>query len=91
MAQSGHSISQFILDHHELARRWNNNYLISLSIESEEKLFLFSKNLNELEIPHSIFTEPDLGDELTSLCFIETEETKKLTRRLQVSLSNKSN
>jgi hypothetical protein len=79
------------LDHHELAKRWNNNYLISLSIESEEKLFYFSKKLNELEIPYSIFTEPDIGDELTSLCFIETEDTKNLTRRLQVSLNNKSN
>jgi len=76
------------LDHHELAKRWNNNYLISLSIGSEEKLFYLSEKLKELEVPFSIFTEPDLGDELTSLCFIETEETKNLTRRLQVSLSN---
>jgi len=79
------------LDHHELAKRWNNNYLISLSIGSEEKLFYLSEKLKDLGIPSSIFTEPDLGDELTSLCFIETDETIPLTRRLQVSLSNKNN
>lgn len=41
-------------------------------------------------IPMSYFTEPDIGDELTSICFIETDKTKKLTSHLPLSLRNKS-
>jgi hypothetical protein len=88
IAQSGHAISQFILDHHGLAQRWNNQYLISLSVNSEEKLIKLLEKFKDIGVPVSYFTEPDLGDELTSICFIETEETKKHTTRLQLSLNN---
>lgn len=39
-------------------------------------------------IPISYFTEPDINDELTSICFIETDETKRLTSSLPLSLKN---
>lgn len=88
MSQSGHAISQFILDHHDLAKQWNNNYLISLSVSSELKLINLLNTLKDKGVPVSYFTEPDIDDQLTSICFLETEETKKLTRSLSLSLIN---
>jgi len=90
IAQSGHAISQFILDHFDLSRKWNNSYLISLSIPNEEKLSKLLFKLQDTGVPVSYFIEPDIGNELTSICFIETEETKKLTSHLPLSLKNKN-
>lgn len=84
----GHSISQYFIDYPELAKLWNNNYLISLSINSKEKLQHLLFKLEECSIPVSYFIEPDIGDELTSICFLETEETKKITSSLPLSLKN---
>jgi len=83
----GHSISQFILEHYILAKQWNNSYLISLSVNSEKKLIEILTKLNDMSIPASYFTEPDINNELTSICFLETEETKKLTSSLPLSLT----
>lgn len=88
IAQSGHAISQFFLDHPELSKKWNNNYLISLSVDSQEKLQKLLLKLHEKDVPLSFFTEPDIGNELTSICFIETEETRRLTSHLPLALKN---
>lgn len=88
IAQSGHGIAQFYLDQPELARKWNNNYLISLSVPSEQKLTHLLEKLQKRNVPVSYFTEPDIGNELTSICFLETEETKKYTSHLPLSLKH---
>ena len=36
----------------------------------------------------SYFEEPDIGNELTSICFVETEQTRKLTSHLPLSLKD---
>lgn len=87
MAQSGHAISQFFLEHTELAKQWNNGYLISLSIKNEYELQKLLRKLQDMHISVSYFTEPDIGDELTSISFLETEDTKKLTKGLKLALN----
>lgn len=89
MAQSGHGISQFLIEHPDLARKWNNNFLISLSISSEKKLEVLLTKLCDMGIPVSYFTEPDIDDQLTSIAFIETEKTVRLTSSLPKSLEKK--
>ena len=42
--------------------------------------------LQDKGIPVSYFTEPDINDQLTSICFIESDETIKLTSNLPLSL-----
>lgn len=88
MAQSCHSVSQFILEHHDLAKKWNNNFLISLSIDSEEKLSNLLTKIQDIGVPVSYFTEPDIDNQLTSICFLETEQTRRLTSSLPLSLKN---
>lgn len=86
VAQSGHAISQFHLDYPDLAKAWNNNYLISLSINSKEKLESLLTKLLDMGIFVSYFCEPDISNELTSVCFLECNKTKKLTSSLRLSL-----
>lgn len=88
MSQMGHSISQYFIDNPELSKLWNNNYLISLSVDSEEKLQHLYLKLRRLGIPVSFFNEPDIGNELTSICFLETKETRKITSTLSLSLKD---
>lgn len=86
ISQSGHSIAQFHLDHPDLASKWNNNYLISLSVNSEKKLESVLNKLLGMGIPISYFCEPDINDELTSICFLESDKTNKVTNKLRLSL-----
>lgn len=88
LAQSGHSVAQYMLDYPEMAKEWNNSFLISLSVKSEEKLKFLLKKLLDMGISVSYFVEPDIGYQLTSICFIETEQTKELTIRLPLSLKH---
>jgi hypothetical protein len=89
MSQMGHSLTQFIMENYELSKKWNNNYLISLSISSEKKLEALLTKLCDMDIPVSYFTEPDIDDQLTSIAFIETEKTVRLTSSLPKSLEQK--
>ncbi len=87
IAQSGHAIAQFFLEHPELSKQWNNNYLISLSIDSEQSLYNLLEQIENTGTPVSYFREPDIGHELTSLCFIQNDKTKKITHKLKLSLN----
>jgi D-serine deaminase-like pyridoxal phosphate-dependent protein len=76
------------LEHPDMAKRWNNNYLISLSIDSEQSLHHLLEKLKDTGVSVSYFLEPDIGNEMTSLCFLEIPETKKLTNKLKLSLND---
>lgn len=84
LAQSCHGVSQFMLEQPEKAKDWNNGYLIVLSTDRIHELV---DKLLDMEIEVSLFREPDMNDELTSLCFLETSETVKLTRKLPLALN----
>ena len=88
IAQSGHAIAQFFLEYPEQAKQWNNNYLISLSVSNEQKLQQLLIKIGETGTDVSYFTEPDINDELTSICFIENEKTSRFISKLPLSLSH---
>jgi hypothetical protein len=91
LAQSLHALSQFSLENHQEFKQWNNNYIISLSIENEQKLGNLLFNLEKKGINVSCFHEPDLSNELTSICFLENETTRKLTSSLPLSFKEFKN
>ena len=86
IAQSGHAISQFFLEHPEKARQWNNNYLISLSIDNEEKLSSLLNKLLDNNISVSYFQEPDIDNQLTSIAFQADDISSKMVSSLPLSL-----
>jgi len=68
-----------------------SEYLVSLSIENEEKLQRLYYKLQDNGADVVAFKEPDIGDQLTSICYYGTPELRKITNKLELSLSKLKN
>ena len=66
----------------------NSNYLIVLEIDNEEKLQRLFYKLQDNGANVVAFTEPDIQDQLTSICYYGTPELRKLTEKLDLALEN---
>jgi pyridoxine 5'-phosphate synthase PdxJ len=86
IAQTAHSIAQFLLEHPEKSKEWNNNYLVCLSAENEKSLKKLLEKLESFGIPISMFYEPDLDNQLTSITFQHNSESRKYTTSLPLAL-----
>lgn len=90
VAQTAHSVAEFA---HELPKQFkdwktNSNYIISLSIDNEEKLQRLYYKLQDYGADVVAFTEPDIGDQLTAICYYGTPELRKITDKLNLTLKN---
>ena len=63
-----------------------SEYLVSLSIESEDKLQKLYNKLQDNGADVVAFTEPDIGDQLTAICYYGTPEMRKHTQELELAL-----
>jgi peptidyl-tRNA hydrolase len=73
--QAGHVVAEFCLQNPESAKDWNNEYLIYLQVKSLRKLNKWMTKLDNLNIPYSVFREPDLNDEPTAIATYFNEDT----------------
>jgi pentose-5-phosphate-3-epimerase len=81
-----HSLSQFSLEHHQTFKQWGNNYIVCLSIENENKLKQLIQKLHDNHIKFSVFTEPDIDNQITSIAIEGTDKASRLTSSLPLSL-----
>jgi hypothetical protein len=65
----------------------NSKYIVSLSIDNEEKLQRLFYKLQDSGAQVVSFTEPDINDQLTSICYYGTPEMIKITNNLNLALS----
>jgi len=71
ITQAGHSLAQYLIDHNpHINGKWANGSIINLALGSEKSLKRWMKKLDELEIPFSIFREPDMSHEITSIAIL---------------------
>ncbi len=86
--QTGHSIAEFAHKFPEKFKHWveNSNYLISLATQDENHLKLLYEKLKWRGADVVAFTEPDIGDQVTSICFYGTPELRKITNNLNLAL-----
>lgn len=91
--QAAHAAIEFQHEHPEIAKDWNTNskYLIFLSVENEEALYRLLRKIQIKEIKYTIFTEPDIGDQLTAIAIEPTYESWKLTSNLPLALKELEN
>ncbi len=90
MVQTGHSIAEFAHQYPDQFHDWiqNSNYLVSLSTDDEESLKELYNKLMHNGAHVVAFIEPDIGDQLTSICYFGTPEMRKLTEKLDLALKN---
>ena len=65
--QCGHSIAQWLIEYGQ--KKWNNEYLIYLSVDINKWKTL----LDNTETLYSEFHEPDLDNRLTSIAILESD------------------
>lgn len=89
VVQTAHSIADFAHQHPQYFNEWKekSNSIISLSVDSEEKLIKYYDKLSKIT-PCSIFFEPDVN-QYTSICVYGTPEVRKKLSHLPLSLKNK--
>lgn len=63
--QSGHAVAQFLKDNPNT--QWANGTLVYLGVSNLQSLEKWISKLDSMEIPYSLFIEPDIGDQPTSL------------------------
>ena len=88
LVQSGHSIAEFAFKHPKKFNDWmlNSKYLVSLSIDDEKKLNEIYNVLKKNGAHVVSFREPDIGNEVTSICYYGTPELRKITNKLDLAL-----
>ena len=67
--QSAHALSEFVFEHPSIAKDWHakSNYLALLSVDTENDLEQLIFKASLLNIKHSIFREPDIGNQITAI------------------------
>ena len=90
LVQSGHAIAEFVQQFPDKFAEWKqqSNYLISLSVDNEEKLQRLFYKLQDNGADVVAFTEPDINDQLTAICYYGTPELRKITQNLDLALQS---
>ena len=85
--QGMHSAIQFQYEHSKVAKKWykKSNTVVNLSVDTIRQLNSLIKKLTKLNIPISVFKEPDIGNKITSVSFIGNEDSKKLVKNLPLT------
>ena len=79
--QSGHAAIQFQHEHPELAKLWykQSNYLAFLTTTNEQELEKLIRKAEAKGITHSIFREPDIGNQITAVTFEASDDARRIT------------
>lgn len=88
MAQSGHAIAEFSSTFNVLFNEWHleSNYLIILETQDENHLKRLYEKLKWRGADVVAFHEPDINDQLTSICYYGTPELRKITNKYKLAL-----
>ena len=89
--QTAHSVAEFAHEYPNQFQDWkrDSNYLISLSIDNEEKLRRLYYKLQDNGADVMAFHEPDINSQLTAICYYGTPELRKITDKLDLALNVK--
>jgi len=82
--QSAHSVAYFAIDYREEFERWHetSQYMVSLGAKDENHLKELINKADEKGVKVSIFIEPDLDNQITSITLEPCEAARKMTSSL---------
>jgi len=86
--QAAHSIPSFAIEHPEVFSEWyhKSNYLIVLSTDDEDSLKNLIEKARFRGLRYSVFSEPDIDNQITSVALEPCEDTYKLVSNLPLAL-----
>jgi peptidyl-tRNA hydrolase len=86
--QSTHAALKFSIEHPLLCETWyrESSYLVLLQVPDEDGLFYFHKRACQLELVHSVWTEPDMDDTHTAIAIAPSELASRLLANLPLLL-----
>jgi hypothetical protein len=76
--QAGHAVAEFLINNET---SWSNGTLVYLRVPNEAHLHTLLDKLEDYEMEHSLFREPDLNNEVTALA---STEGKRFFSRLKL-------
>jgi len=90
LCQTGHAIAEFAHELPQFFKSWKDksNYLISLATQDEQSLQKLYDKLRERGAPIIAFREPDIGDELTAICFYGLPHYRRIVSNLPLALKS---
>lgn len=88
MAQSCHVAFQFAAEHPDITNKWMNesNYICILESSNEYELCQLIEKTIKLNLKISVFREPDLGNQITSIAIEPSSISKKLCANFKLAL-----
>jgi hypothetical protein len=88
--QSAHSLAEFAHQYPNHFSDWmqNSQYLVSLSTDDEQSLKDLYDKLKFYGAHVVSFTEPDIDNQWTAICYYGTPELMKITQKLELALNN---
>lgn len=87
-AQLCHAMRSFVDEHPAVDREWflKSNTLVLLEVPDEPTLAALAFEARTRRIPVSVFTEPDMGDQMTAIAV--GPSGRKLVRRLPLAFQD---
>ncbi len=91
--QSTHAAINFIFEHFGRASPWfkNSNTLVQLEAKDEQYLRKLIRECEKKNVCHTVFREPDIGNQITALALEPGPTTRKLVAHLPLLLKDKTN
>ena len=90
LVQSAHALAEFAHKFPNHFSDWmrDSQYLVSLSTDNEDSLKDLYNELKYYGASVVAFSEPDIQDQWTAICFYGTPEMMRITRKLELALNN---
>ena len=91
--QSTHAALNFIFEHPSRAGPWfyDSNYLVQLELKNEKQLKLLIRNCEKYGLAYTVFSEPDIGNQITAIAIEPSPITQKLVRKIPLLFKDKNN
>jgi peptidyl-tRNA hydrolase len=79
------------MKYREIAEKWHteSNYVIALGIPDQRELEMLARKAEKKGITVVRFYEPDIDNQLTSICLEPCEATRRITSHLPLLLKEK--
>ena len=78
--QAGHGLAELLINREDA--EWTNGTLVYLRASGETELLEIKQELEDLDIKHKVFKEPDIGNELTSIASLGNNQIFQRLRLL---------